>query len=286
MNSAVAFPAIACMVLAVVAGYRPLRIHPERSARLLVTAMVVSVIAVTASVTATAAAFLLEGAPHDASHPRALAALAGHRPVNEAVGVACVAAGVLMAAAAARAAWRVRHERRWMRAAAKGLNASHDAIALAIPGRRGGVVLSQGLRTTLPRAELQVVIAHEQAHLRHRHHRYLAASSICAATIPLLRWTDRSLRFAIERWADEEVAVKVCDRQLVAQTIARVALPSVGATVTPALSEFGVVARVEALLEDAPPASRGAGAAMLTAASIAGSGVTSSAVQLHHLGVI
>lgn len=286
MNSAVAFPAIACMLFAFVAGYRPLRIHPERSARLLVTAMVVSVLTVAASVTATAAAFLLEGAPHDARHPRTLAALAGHRPVNEAVGVACAVAAALMVAAAARAAFRVRHERRWMRAAAQELNASDDPIALALPGRRGGVVLSQGLRAMLPRPELQVVIAHEQAHLRHRHHRYLAASSICAATIPLLRWTDRSLRFSIERWADEEVALKVRDRRLVAHTIARVALPSLGATVTPALSEFGVVARVEALLQDAPPASRAAGAAMLTAAGIAGSGVTSSAVQLHHLGVI
>lgn len=286
MNAAVALPALGCLLLALAAGHRPLRIHPDRSARLLVTAMVVSALAVGASVAVTTAAFLLEGAPHDATHPRSLTALAGHRPVNDAVGVACAVATVFMIAAFMRAAVRVRREWRWARAASLELNASDDPIALALPGRSGGVVLSQGLRASLTRPELQVVIAHEQAHLRHRHHRYLAASSICAAIIPLLRRTDRSLRFAIERWADEDVAIKIRDRRLVARTIARVALPASGASVTPALSDVGVVARVEALLEDPPPPSRAAGAAMLTAASIAGSGVTSSAVQLHHLGVI
>lgn len=286
MNAAVALPALGCLILAIVAGRRPLPIHPNRSARLLATSMVVSVAAVASSVAVTTAAFLLEGAPHNASHPRSFTALAGHRPVNATVGVMCSIATVLMLAAVARSAVRIHGERRRVRTATPELNASPTPIALAVPGRHGGVVLSHGLRTTLSRPELQVVIAHEQSHLRHRHHHYLSASSICAAAIPLLRRTDASLRFAIERWADEDVATSLGDRRLVARTIAKVALPSEGSSVIPALSDVGVAARVEALLQDAPPPSMAAGAAMVTAATIAGSGVTSSAIQLHHLGLI
>lgn len=286
MNAAVALPALGCLILAMVAGRRPLPIHPNRSARLLATSMVVSVAAVASSVAVTTAAFLLEGAPHNANHPRSLTALAGHRPVNATVGVICSIATVLMLAAATRSAVGIHRERRRVRTAATDLNASPAPIALAVPGRHGGVVLSHGLRSTLSRPELQVVITHEQAHLRHRHHRYLAASSICAAAIPLLRRTDASLRFAIERWADEDVATSVGDRRLVARTIARVALPSEGASAIPALSDVGVAARVEALLQEALPSSMVAGAAMVTAATVAGSGMTSSAIQLHHLGLI
>lgn len=285
MNAAVALPALGCVIFALALGFRPLPIHPARTARLLVTAMAVSVLAVMSTVVVTTAAFLLEGAPHNASDPTVLTALAAHRPVNNTVGAICALASALMLTAIVRAASRVRSERRRVRAKLMELNASPAPVALAVPGRNGGIVLSQGLRASLTRSELQVVIAHEQAHLRHRHHRYLAASSICAAAIPLLRRADGSLRFAIERWADEDVAVQVRDRRLVARTIARVALPS-PVSVTPALSDVGVVARVEALLQDAPQPSRTAGAAMVTAATVAGSGVTSSAIQLHHLGLI
>ncbi len=286
MNPAVALPALGCVIFALLVGRRPLEIHPARSARLLVTAMVLTVLAVGSSAVVTTAAFLMEGAPHSASHPRVLTSLAGHRPVNDAIGVACSLATVLMLAACVHATARIRRERRRVRAMSQEWNASAEPIALAVPGRKGGVVLSQGLRASLTRPELQVVIAHEQAHLRHSHHRYLAASSICSSAVPLLRRTDASLRFAIERWADEEVAIKVRDRHLVARTIARVALPAAGPSVTPALSDVGVVARVEALFQEAPLTSRAAGAAMLTAATVAGSGLTSSAIQLHHLGLI
>ena len=286
MDVGVALPAVGCLLFALAVGLRPLRIHPAWSARLLALASGVSTLAVASSITVTSAAFLTEGAPHDARHTRLLATLAGHRPVNAAVGIICTGLSVLMAAAVLRALLRIRKERRRVQAGADELNGSSDPIAMAVPGRRGGIVLSRGLRSSLSGRELQVVIAHEQAHLRYRHHRYLAASSICTAALPFLRRVDDNLRFAIERWADEAAASKVRDRQLVARTIARVALPPTGTRVTPALSDVGVVARVEALLEEAPPPSTIAGAAMLTTASIAGSGVTSSALQLHHLGLI
>lgn len=286
MNLGVAVPAIGCLVFAVAVGWRPLRVHPALSARLLVTAAAVAAGAVASTVIVTTAAFALEGTAHEESHPHLLASLTGHRPVNPAVGIACAAATALLLAAAARAIVRIVTERRHVRAHLDELNAASERIALAVPGRTGGVVLSRGLRSALSRRELQVVIAHEGAHLTHRHHRYLAVSSVCAAAVPFLRRLDQNLRFSIERWADEDVASSVDDRRFVARTIARVALPAPAPTAVPALSDVGVAARVAALLDDTPPRSRLAGAAMITNATIAGSGMTSSIVQLHHLGLL
>lgn len=286
MSIGVAAPAIGCLVFAVAVGWRPLRIHPARSARLLVTAAAVAAGAVASTVVVTTAAFALEGTAPEEDHTHLLAPLAGHRPVNPAVGIACAVATVLLLAAGARAVARITAERRRIRAQLDHLNAAPERIALAVPGRTGGVVLSRGLRSTLSRRELQVVIAHEHAHLVHRHHRYLAVSSVCAAAIPCLRRLDRNLRFSIERWADEDVASTIDDRRFVARTIARVALPAPTPTAVPALSDVGVAARVAALLHDTPPRSRLAQAAMITNATIAGSGMTSSIVQLHHLGLL
>lgn len=99
--------------------------------------------------------------------------------------------------------------------------------------------------------------------------------------VPLHRCLAQNLRFAVERWADEDAAAAIGERPFVAQTIARAALPPGPAI--PALSDVGVAARVEALLKGEPPKARLAGAAMLTNATTASSGMTSALVQLHHL---
>lgn len=286
MNLGVAVPAITCLVFAVLIGRRPLRIHPAWSARLLVTAAVVAAGAVVATVVLTSAAFALEGTAHEESHPHLLASLTGHRSVNPTVGIVSAAVSAVLLVLIARAIVGIAKERRRVRAGLAELNATDERLALAVPGRSGGVVLSRGLRSTLTRRELQVVIAHERAHLVHRHHRFLAVSSVCAAAVPVLRRLDQNLRFSIERWADEEVASSLNDRRFVAQTIARVALPASPSSAIPALSDVGVAARVTALLDDTPPRSRLAGAAMITNATVAGSGMTASLVQLHHLGLL
>ena len=285
MNPWVALPATGCVILAVAIGWRPLDVHPARAAKLLATVAALSVAGIAASLTATSVAFVREGASHEASHPWPFTTLAAHRPVSRTVGVMCLVLGALLLASAANAARRVWVERRGARAMSSDLNRSTALLAMAVPGRRGGVVLSRGLRASLSREELRVVICHERSHLRHRHHRLLALSMICTAALPPLRRLDRNLRFAVERWADEEAATAVGDRRTVARTIARVALPRTASSSIPALSDTGVAARVEALLAEPPATSRFAGAAMLTTAGVAGSGVTSSMLQLHHLGI-
>ena len=127
-------------------------------------------------------------------------------------------------------------------------------VALAVPGRRGGVLVSRGLMAALDPAELGVVFQHEGSHLRHNHHRYLAAGALAAEMLPPLRRLNERMRFALERWADEDAAEAVGDRELVARTIARVALlqPRPGSGPLGAFADSGVVRRVEALMATAP----------------------------------
>ena len=55
-------------------------------------------------------------------------------------------------------------------------------IAFAVPGDPGCVVVSRGLLDRLEPRERKVVFAHERAHLRLGHHRYLHASEVAAAS--------------------------------------------------------------------------------------------------------
>ena len=57
--------------------------------------------------------------------------------------------------------------------------------------------------------ELDAVVRHELAHLRHRHHRDLALATVADATLgwmPGLRASTAALRLGIERSADEEAS--------------------------------------------------------------------------------
>jgi hypothetical protein len=126
------------------------------------------------------------------------------------------------------------------------------AYALPGPGRR--VALSSGLVDALDTDELEVVLAHERGHVHHRHDRHLLAAELAAALVPPLDLLRRRLRFALERWADEDAVEALGgDRERVARTLARVAL---GPTALPygvaAFSGLGVAARVEALLDPQP----------------------------------
>ncbi|MFD0560075.1 peptidase M48-like protein [Stackebrandtia endophytica] len=59
------------------------------------------------------------------------------------------------------------------------------AVAFSLPRRHGGIVISEGLRTRLDPAELTAVIAHENAHVRQRHH--LVMTVVAALHRPLSR---------------------------------------------------------------------------------------------------
>ncbi|HKE65431.1 MAG TPA: M56 family metallopeptidase [Micromonosporaceae bacterium] len=130
--------------------------------------------------------------------------------------------------------------------------------AYAVGGRWPRIVVSSGLLRTLGAEERRAVLAHESAHLRCRHHAHLRVLRLAAAVNPFLRPAVRASVLAVERWADEEAAVRLGDRTLVARTLVRAALAS-NRTPTPsgalAYTAGDVSRRVAALLA-APPRPR------------------------------
>ncbi len=160
-----------------------------------------------------------------------------------------------------------------------------EPTAFAVPGKPGHVVVSAGMLRRLDGDERRVLLAHERAHLRRHHHRYLWVASMAAAVAPPLEPLRRRIRFATERWADEDAAGEVGDRRLVARTIARAALAQSDGAPAMALAGLGVRARIDALLEQ-PKARRASHLAGFTGLLVAAVGLTSSTVQVHHVAAL
>jgi hypothetical protein len=77
-----------------------------------------------------------------------------------------------------------------------------DAVALS----SGVIVITPGLIRALDADERRAVLAHERAHLQHRHHRYRRIAALLAAANPLLRRVPDAVSYLTERWADEDAA--------------------------------------------------------------------------------
>lgn len=199
------------------------------------------------------------------------AALAAADPVPRTLGVL---AALLLACGLIRLARTLVRRRREVRtlAAVRALPAAGDLVviaddhpdAYALPGRPGRIVVSSGMLRALPAAEHGVLLAHERAHVAHRHHRYAALGQAASALNPLLRNLAGHLAFALERWADEEAAAQVASRPLAARSLARAALAAAagrpgGPATALALLRHKVTARVQAL-QGARPESRWAAA--------------------------
>lgn len=132
-------------------------------------------------------------------------------------------------------------------------------VALTVGGSTRQVVVSDGLVAALSDDELTMVVRHELAHLRRRHHSYLAMAALIDSIfgwIPGVRSSTGALRLALERSADEEAAGD--------DPVARRALYSALAAATrclhhPGIAGFGgvdtVVERLIAL-ESKPHAAR------------------------------
>jgi Zn-dependent protease with chaperone function len=131
-------------------------------------------------------------------------------------------------------------------------------MAYSIGGWQGRIVVSTSMLAALSAPERRVVLAHEQSHLRHRHWLYVKLAEVAVAANPLLRPVVPSIKRGIERWADEDAAVSVGDRPLVARALARAALASARRPIQPALglaiADDRVAERVTLLLAPAPRA--------------------------------
>jgi hypothetical protein len=158
-----------------------------------------------------------------------------------------------------------------------------EPIAVTLPGRRPRILISTGMLACLDPRQRDVVYAHEWAHARHSHHRFLLVGDVVASAVPILRPVANQLSHAVERWADEEAALAVGDRRLVATAIAQAALAVHDhATVALGMAGGSVPERVRALL--APRRSLGVALAWSSIGGVAvGLATVSSTVQLHHL---
>jgi len=155
-------------------------------------------------------------------------------------------------------------------------------MAVAVPGavrRPGHLLVTTGILRLLSANERRVVFAHERAHLAHRHHRLTAATAAAAAMNPLLIPVREAVEFLVERWADEDAAAEVGDRDLTARAVARAALAASGAGPGPVLGIDGgaTVQRVRALTRPTPaPLRRRLAGPLLLAAGIAAVAATAT----------
>jgi len=243
------------------------RLPPATAVRALTAAMVATALA-TGFVLAAAALLVLGQAPPVAALGEwSATALATGDPVPLALGgLAAVTVAGLGAAVLRRVVHTVRDLLRSARAcralgpAVAGLVVVEDDApeAFALPGLTGRVVVSTAMLRALPADERRVLLAHEAAHLRHRHHLYMIVAELAASANPLLRPAARVVGRSVERWADEVAAVEVGDRPLAARALVRAGLARAAAQRTaPALALSGVdgdlVDRTRALLTAPAP---------------------------------
>ena len=124
-----------------------------------------------------------------------------------------------------------------------------EVYAYTLPGPARTIAISDGLRNALDDAEFDVVMAHEEAHARHRHDRFKLLALVTTAFVPPVGSVMARLDFYLERWADEEALEHTgADRRLAARTIAKVALASPSPRPALGIADHGVVARAAALL--------------------------------------
>ena len=248
MTLAFLFPALVAVAGLVIVGFAQSDL-PPRIAAFTLTGAIVATAAITIwSVGLLGADYLLGriGACR--------ATLQGHVHVPAGLGVVALVAVTAGTAFAARSV--ARHHR-----ARRGPTPDGDLLvidtetptAFAVPGRHPHVVVSTGMLNLLDADERRAMLAHERAHLRHGHHRFVVAAEAAAAMLPPLRPAARRVRFATERWADQDAAREVGNPSIVARAIARAALAGNGAE-GPLLALAGsdVAARVEALTHDRP----------------------------------
>ncbi|MFF7751483.1 M48 family metalloprotease [Streptomyces sp. NPDC007971] len=254
-------PLVLSLLLSVVAPVLAGRVAPALAARVLTSAAVVTAAATTWTLILLVAA-LLGDAPPVVREAREN----GRRlvdPVPELVGVA---AGVALAVVVWRVQRTVRAERRTRRALRRLcaeqpadteliVAASEVPQAFAIPGRPGRILVTSAMLSALEPGERRVLLAHERAHLAHRHGPLVTAATLAAAANPLLSPVRSAVVFLVERWADEQAAAAVGDRRATARALARAALSAGRARTACALhfTDRAVTRRIAALQVSPPP---------------------------------
>lgn len=284
MSSAVLVPVAAMGLALVLTAVLRTWLAPPAAARLLTLVAVSSALTIGWLLLLTSFGWAVTYPEVDTVSSWCTVATPGHHPVGSVLGIAAAAFLVVGSARAILASVRfVRTDAAWRGSDPVEIVPSQDPIAFAVPGGGGTVVVSTGLLGGLPRGQRDALLAHESAHVRLHHHRYVRVTQVAAKVVPFLYPLDRWVSLATERWADEEAARVVGDRKVVADAL--LAAASMQAMRHGLLYAAGshLDDRVEALLE---PRSAPVGLARVAfSAAMVALGVTfvSSVVELHHL---
>lgn len=259
------------------------RLHPATASRVLLLLATAASAAYVAVVAVLAGAYLVQLAPLLDTSGHVAILLAAHGPVPSAVGLGAVITVVLMSASILVTLGRSVKAWRWS-PRDEGIVVVEDPgmAAWAASSRHATVVVSSGMVDRLPPRELAVVFAHEASHLRNHHVRYALLATVASSIAPWFRPIERRIQFLLERWADEDAASVVGDRELVARAIARVALAQ---SEVPGALGFGggdVVERVKAMLAPAPARPMVTERIAFVSTTAAASGMAGSSLQLHH----
>jgi beta-lactamase regulating signal transducer with metallopeptidase domain len=129
-------------------------------------------------------------------------------------------------------------------------------LAYSIEGACPQIVVSDGLIRMLSAAELDVVIAHERAHVHWRHGRILRGLTVIETAAPPSRVVTRRVRIALERCADERAAGDdPARRAVLVDALLKLSGATAPLPIAAISSASGVVERVDALLGGSPPPS-------------------------------
>ncbi|WP_309615866.1 M48 family metalloprotease [Salinibacterium sp.] len=209
------------------------RLAPAAATRLLSAVAVVSAAATTGTLVLLAVGGMIKVAPLFGIGASREALIDGRDGVPWPVGVAGV---VMLLVLIMRISLTVSRERRIV----KDLNELVDEhrgglmvlddprfYAYAVPVGMGTIIVSTAMLNSLTENERKALLAHERAHLKHRHRLHRTITSLAAATNPLLNRVHREMELQTERWADETAAAQTT-RAVTATSLAKAALASTG----------------------------------------------------------
>ncbi|CAL2068048.1 MULTISPECIES: M56 family metallopeptidase [Streptomyces] len=248
-------------------------VAPAAAARVLAAAAVVTAGATTWSLVLLGAALLGDVPPvvRAAGQGGAVA-----DPVPVVIGLAACLALVVVGVRLHRAVRAERRTRRALRLLCAGQPADTELIvaasavprACAVPGQPGRILVTSAMLGALGPAERRALLAHERAHLAHRHDVLVTAATLAAAADPLLCPVRSTVVYLVERWADERAAAAVGDRRTTAHALARAALTAQrgGAVCALHFADRAVTRRIAAL-QAAPQPSLGSAALAVLALS-------------------
>jgi Zn-dependent protease with chaperone function len=208
----------------------------------------------------------------------------GHHPVGTGVGLGAL---VVLLIGTTRACCATRRFRRadaeWVRSDPLEIVSAKEPLAFSVPGKPGSVVVSTGLLNELGLHQCDAVLAHEQAHLAHSHHRYLRITRVATVAVPLLAPLERWVGISAERWADEEAALTIGDRGTVASALIATATATAKTDGALHFNRSHLEERVDALVNPRQRHPYAVGAALAVVWAAVAATLVANSAQLQHL---